>query len=65
MALTLEYPPGATPLDPNEVVGLIPRHLAMQQDLNEWEQNNILPAGTWMYAPVRSEVSIWIQRLPS
>ena len=56
MALTLAYPPGATPLDPNELDGLIPRHLATQQDLNEWEQNNILPARTWLYARVRPNV---------
>lgn len=56
MALTLEYPAGATPLDPNELEGLIPRHLATQQDLNEWEQNNILPARTWLYARVRTNV---------
>lgn len=56
MALTLEYPAGATPLDPNELDGLIPRHLATQQDLNEWEQNNILPARTWLYARIRPNV---------
>jgi Fic-DOC domain mobile mystery protein B len=56
VALTLEYPAGATPLDPNELEGLIPRHLATQQDLNEWEQNNILPARTWLYARVRPNV---------
>lgn len=56
MALTLEYPLGATPLDPNELEGLIPRHLATQQDLNEWEQNTILPARTWLYARVRPNV---------
>lgn len=56
MALTLEYPAGATPLDPNELDGLIPRHLATQRDLNEWEQNNILPARTWLYSRVRSNV---------
>lgn len=56
MALTLEYPAGATPLDPNELDGLIPRHLATQRDLNEWEQNNILAARTWLYTRARQDV---------
>lgn len=29
------YPPGATPLDPDEIEGLIPIHIATQATLNE------------------------------
>jgi Fic-DOC domain mobile mystery protein B len=40
----LEYPIGATPLDPDESQGLIPEHISTQQQLNEWELMNILEA---------------------
>lgn len=42
MGLNPVYPPGATPLDPDESAGLIPAHIATQAQLNEWEQENIL-----------------------
>lgn len=42
------FPPGATPLDPEEIAGLIPVHITTQSDLNEWEQNNILEAEIWV-----------------
>lgn len=41
------YPPGATPLDPDEISGLIPKHITTQSQLNEWEQVNILEAEKW------------------
>ena len=31
----LVYPPGATPLNPNEIEGLLPSGIATQEDLNE------------------------------
>jgi len=43
-----EYPPGATPLDPDEIEGLIPKHITTQGQLNEWEQLNILEAEKWV-----------------
>lgn len=39
---------GATPLDPDEITGLIPRHITTHSQLNEWEQNNILEAELWV-----------------
>jgi Fic-DOC domain mobile mystery protein B len=36
------YPPGATPLSPEELEGLIPVHITTQDELNAWEQQNIL-----------------------
>ncbi|MCW5588367.1 MAG: mobile mystery protein B [Legionellales bacterium] len=42
------YPPGATPLDPDEANGLIPQHITTQGQLNEWEQVNILEAEKWL-----------------
>jgi len=46
--MIFEYLPGATPLNLDESAGLIPRHITMQAQLNEWEQSNILDAEKWM-----------------
>lgn len=56
MGLTLEYPPGATPLDRDEAQGLIPRHISTQGQLNEWEQQNILRAEEWVFSRRRGDV---------
>ena len=40
--LKFKYPTGSTPLDPDEIVSLIPIHITTQDQLNEWEQVNIL-----------------------
>lgn len=37
-------PPGATPLAPEEMEGLIPVHVTQRRELNELEQANILEA---------------------
>jgi Fic-DOC domain mobile mystery protein B len=50
MALNLDYPPGATPLDPNEAAGLIPSHIATHGQLNEWELVNILEGERWAFS---------------
>ena len=42
MAMNFEYPVGATPLDPDEAAGLIPRHIVNHGQLNEWELVNIV-----------------------
>jgi Fic-DOC domain mobile mystery protein B len=44
--LNRSYPDGATPLDPDEVAGLIPS-IATRVDLNEFEERNILSARQW------------------
>lgn len=41
------HAPGATPLDPDEAAGLLPKHIANQGQLNEWEQANIVAASQW------------------
>lgn len=41
------YPDGATPLDLDEQDALIPKHIATQSELNEWESRNILQAELW------------------
>lgn len=48
--MKFNYPPGATPLDPDEVNELIPKHITTQGDLNEWEAENILKAETWAFS---------------
>ncbi len=40
--MKFEYAPGATPIDSNEAAGLIPAHLTLQRELNEYEEANIL-----------------------
>ena len=47
---------GATPLDPDESAGLIPRHISTQAQLNEWEQANILDGVQWALRQVRREL---------
>lgn len=43
-----EYPDGATPLDNDEKEELIPNHITLKSELNEWESNNILNAMRWL-----------------
>ena len=45
--MQFHYPPGATPLDPDEAVGLVPTHITTQEDLNAWEQINIAQGERW------------------
>src|SRR3989344_9382135 len=41
------HAPGATPLDPDEARGLIPRHIRTQAELNQCEQANVLEGSAW------------------
>lgn len=45
----IEYAPGSTPLDPDELLGLIPDYISTQGELNTLEQSNILEAKTWIF----------------
>jgi Fic-DOC domain mobile mystery protein B len=47
MPINLDYAPGATPLDADELASLIPGHVITQGELNEWEQLNIVQGDTW------------------
>ncbi len=40
----LEYPEGATPIDPDEARGLILTHITIRGELDRWEQDNIAEA---------------------
>jgi hypothetical protein len=46
--LVITYPPGATPLDSNELEGLIPDYITTREELNELEQKNIQQAILWV-----------------
>jgi Fic-DOC domain mobile mystery protein B len=41
------YPEGATPLEPEEIADLIPTHITTHEQLNAWEQKNIISAEKW------------------
>ena len=56
MAVKFEYPPGATPLDPDDAAGLIPSHIATQGQLNEWEFQNVTEGRTWAFSRKRSNL---------
>ncbi len=43
----IEYPEGATPLDPDEMKALLPDYISTQGELNTLEQENILSANGW------------------
>jgi Fic-DOC domain mobile mystery protein B len=53
--MKFEYAPGATPIDPDEATGLIPAHLTLQRELNEYEEANILEATEWLSARRRGD----------
>jgi Fic-DOC domain mobile mystery protein B len=53
---TWEYPEGATAIDPDEAEGLIPDHILVRQDLDEWEQRNIIGAITWLEKTSPTEI---------
>lgn len=47
--MNFEYPLGATPLDYEELMDLIPGHITTQEKLNAWEEKNILKALPWAF----------------
>lgn len=53
--MRFEYAPGATPIDPDEAAGLIPAHITLQHELNEYEEANILEATEWLCSRRRGD----------
>jgi len=47
MAMHIDYPPGATLLDADELASMVPGHITTQGELNEWEQANIVQGNLW------------------
>jgi Fic-DOC domain mobile mystery protein B len=58
-------PAGATPLDGEELEGLLPTHLVDRSQLNEWEQRNIESALLWLSRQRRPSPlqEAWLSRL--
>src|SRR5260370_29555004 len=53
--MRFEYAPGASPIDPDEAKGLIPAHLKLPRELNEYEESNMLEATAWLFARRRGD----------
>ena len=47
--MKFNYPNGSTPLEHEELVELIPDHITTQEELNAWEEKNILMAQEWAF----------------
>ena len=45
--MKFNYPTGSTPLDADELSNLMPSHITTQEELNAWEEKNILIAQQW------------------
>jgi Fic-DOC domain mobile mystery protein B len=52
----IDYPPGATPIDPNDVDGLIPDYITTQAELNALERENIMEATDWAESRQHSDI---------
>ena len=48
MTLELHEPTGATPLTPDELLGLRAKHITTRGELNELEGENIIEGLTWL-----------------
>ena len=46
--IEFNYPEGATPLNADEVEGLLPTHITTRAELDRWEQDNINEALSWI-----------------
>jgi Fic-DOC domain mobile mystery protein B len=56
VTIKLEYPEGATPLDPNEIGGLKYKHMTTQAELDELEQANIASGLRWLARMRRKDI---------
>jgi Fic-DOC domain mobile mystery protein B len=56
--MKFNYAKGATPLDPDEIDGLIPLHITTHEQLNEWEAENIIEAEKWLLQNNRDFLTI-------
>ena len=46
--IEFEYPEGATPIDANEIEGLLLTHITTRAELDRWEQDNINETLAWV-----------------
>ena len=56
MELIFDNVYGQTPLDKDEIQGLIPKHITSHKELNEWENANILVAHRWVWAKTHRNI---------
>ena len=56
MILKTDEGEGTTPLDHDETQGLIPTHITTLEELNEWEQVNIVRGKRWTFLRLRSDI---------
>ncbi len=61
--MNFTYPEGATPLEYEELLQLVPPHITTQAELNLWEQNNILLAERWAFKKKQTLSAEFIQKL--
>lgn len=54
--MKFEYAEGATPFNMDDFDQLIPKHITTQDQLNEWEQANILIADRWLFTRKRKDL---------
>lgn len=54
--IDIKYPPGATPLDLDEIGALLPDYISTQGELNELERRNITDAMNWVYRARHDDV---------
>ena len=52
--MKFEYPIGATPIDESEADGLIPSHITLKKELDEYETVNIAQARVWAFSRKKS-----------
>lgn len=52
----IQYPNGATPLDPDEIEGLKLGHITTRDELNRFEQDNINDALQWLDSCRKSDI---------
>lgn len=48
--------PGATPIDPDEALGLVPKHITTQAALNTWEEANIVAGDHWAFRQKKKDI---------
>ncbi len=67
MSIAFQYPPGSTPLDPDEVAGLKLPYISTQAELNTAEQNNLLQGRAWAEKVKKDDLlsDIFIRKLHS
>lgn len=60
-----EHSPGATPLTPDEMAGLLLPHITARSELDRWEQDNIAEAESAVFARKRKDIlsEAFIRRL--